>query len=92
VLGEGLAPWIEPASYDLTFEVGEYSDAASPVGAPVGEDSDAASPVGAPDGSPGYPRRVSVACTKHLVVPAGTTVVTIDVDFHGARCEVAVGR
>jgi hypothetical protein len=76
-LGEGLAPRIEPGRYDLTFEVGAYSDTQSPV---VG-----------PRGSLGYPPRVSVACTEHLVVPTGVTAVTVAVDFHGSTCEVAVG-
>ncbi len=76
VLGEGLAPWVEPGSYDVAFEVGEYSDTEPPA-------------VGL-DGSPGYPPRVSVACTEHLVVPAGATAVKIHVDFHGSTCEAAV--
>jgi hypothetical protein len=44
--------------------------------------------------SPWGPRQVAVprlSCTTPLVMPAGATLVTIDVDFHGAGCEVAVG-
>ena len=29
-LGEGLSPWIDPGAYDLAFEVGAFSDAATP--------------------------------------------------------------
>jgi hypothetical protein len=76
-LGEGLPPSIRPGVYDLVFEVGAFSDDATPV--PL------------EDGSMGYPPRLSVACTKRLVVPAGATAVTVDVTFRGSTCDVVVG-
>ncbi|HYO42964.1 MAG TPA: hypothetical protein VES19_07155 [Candidatus Limnocylindrales bacterium] len=76
-LGEGLSPWIDPGEYDLAFEVGAFSDAATPV--PLD------------DGTMGYPPELSVACTKRLVVPAGATAVTVDVTYHGSTCQVVVG-
>jgi hypothetical protein len=75
-LGAGLAPWIDPGAYDLTFEVGAFSDDATPV--PL------------EDGSMGYPPRLSVACTKRLVVPVGATAVTVDVAYDGSTCDVTV--
>jgi hypothetical protein len=75
-LGEGVSPWIEPGEYDVAFEVGAYSDAASP------------EPL--EDGSLGYPPKVSVACTRRLVVPVGAAVVHLAAAFHGSTCDVTV--
>ena len=75
-LGDGLPPRLAPGAYDLAFEVGEYSDAATM------EPLD--------DGTMGYRPRVSVACTARLLVPVDATEVAVDVTYHGSRCEVVI--
>jgi hypothetical protein len=75
-LGEGLAPALTPGTYDLEFEVGEFSDAATK------EPLD--------DGTMGYRPRLSTACTATLEVPEEATTIAVDVAFHGDRCDVAI--
>jgi hypothetical protein len=75
-LGEGLPGWIEPGEYELVFEVEASSDAATP------EPLD--------DGTLGYKPKVSVACTRHLIVPLDANAVMVDITFRGSTCSVAV--
>jgi hypothetical protein len=74
-LGDGLPTWVQPGEYDLVFEVEASSDAATP------EPLD--------DGSLGYRPVITVACSWHLVVPAGANAVIVEVIFHGSACTVA---
>jgi hypothetical protein len=75
-LGEGLAHALEPGTYDLDFEVGEFSDAATE------EPLD--------DGTMGYRPRLSTACATTLEIPEGATTVAVSVEFHGGRCDVGI--
>jgi hypothetical protein len=75
-LGRGLPAGLAPGGYDLSFEVGAFSDAATMV--PLD------------DGSMGYRPELSPACATRLIVPADATSIMVDVTFHGSRCEVTI--
>lgn len=77
-LADGLPANLPTGGYDITFQVGAFSDAASPVALP--------------DGSMGYPPVLSTACMTHLDVPVGTRGVTVGVTYHGSTCTVVIDR